>query len=111
MDNTCLNTLIRNTSGGTRNFSFLPPHGIRMAAGEEVSIVGDLVQALSRSVDGAGRRNIISLQKALDAGDLMIVSSPSQILHDDTKNKSRILHLNNDVLTVVDPSFADSVSV
>ena len=42
-----LRTLIKNTSGATKTFSFIPPHGKRLADDEETSVLGDIVLRLS----------------------------------------------------------------
>jgi hypothetical protein len=37
----CIYTTLRNSSGVTRYFDYLPPHGRRLAAAEEINIPGD----------------------------------------------------------------------
>lgn len=95
-------SLLVNTSGVAKTFSFLPPHGIRLEAGEMLAITGDLIQRISAGENGAVTRNIQSFLKALDRGDLMIIKSPHQVLFDETKEISRVLVVDNDTIGVAD---------
>lgn len=67
-------TKVINTSGASKFFGFLPPHGRRLADNGEVTLHGDL-----RSVLGAGRRRynrsreITALDLACDVGDICMV--------------------------------------
>jgi hypothetical protein len=57
-DTSCLYSTIKNTSGGIKNFGFLPPHGRTLANNEEFTIFGDVRQAL-----GGNRGNERSVQR------------------------------------------------
>ena len=108
-DLTCLSTVIKNTSGSAKYFSFLPTHGLRLAADEEVSIVGDLFEACTRGCR-AVKRNISALLKAIDDGDLTIVSTPAPVFYDAGWGESRVARVKNGTLGTDGPCW-DSVSV
>ena len=78
----CLTTIVRNTSGVTKTFGFLPPHGVTLLPGEEFNIFGDLSLALTRGNRRNGHRNLAAFEKALQDGDLALEQTPSPILRD-----------------------------
>lgn len=67
-------TKVINTSGASKFFGFLPPHGRRLTDNGEVTLHGDL-----RSTLGAGRnrynrtREITALDLACSDGDICMV--------------------------------------
>lgn len=72
-------SVLSNTSGGTKTFSFIPPHGVRLANNEEVTIFGDISDAIaSRSKTNKSR--IKGFIAALTAGDITILSTPLEII-------------------------------
>jgi len=113
MDTTCLYSTVKNTSGGSKRFGFLPPHGRVLAADEEFTVFGDIRQAVfgargpERSV---ARRDIMAFEAAMGRGDIQIVQTPSPILQDLTLGTSKQLSLDNGSLAVADPCWMDSVS-
>jgi len=106
MDLTCIYTTVRNDSGKTRKFAFLPPHGVTLTAGQQFSVVGDLVDAVSRgSRFGSESRNIKALEYAINAGDLVVVHTPAPILEDSGRNVSKMVRLQNGNLVVSNPCY------
>ena len=85
----CLFTTVKNTSGGALHFGFLPPHGRTLADEEEATIFGDLHAVVTNP------RSQRALAKALDDGDLTIVTSPCPIVFDDGDQASYRLGSNN----------------
>jgi len=73
----CLNTVIKNTSGGTRVFGFIPPHGVKLGNNETYSVPGDIIAAMSAGDSILARRRIAAFRKALENGDITIVSTPA----------------------------------
>lgn len=67
-------TVVQNTSGGTRRFGFLPPHGRQMTAGQVLSLNGDLESFVSRK----GRRYQAALDAAVAAGALSVLDTTEQ---------------------------------
>lgn len=98
-DHSCLMTTLRNDSGGTKTFSFLPPHGQELTAGEEINIVGDVISAINRG-DRFGSRFNEAYLNALDAGDLAVVSTPQQVVYDETLGVSRTLGVDDGSLSL-----------
>jgi hypothetical protein len=64
-----MRTLVTNTSGATKHFCFLPPHGLTLANGETTTVDGDLRTVLA---SGRGRysgsRDVAALDAAVAAG-------------------------------------------
>lgn len=98
-----LYTTVVNTSGAPRVFSFLPPHGVTLAADEERQFLGDLVSSLQAR--GGGNRRLKAFEAALTAGDIAIRSSPRTYLFDAETGNTKVLDLDNSVLGVNDPSW------
>lgn len=99
---TGLYTTVENTSGSAKVFGFLGTHGKRLAANETYTVPGDLVSKLGAL---RSQRKFKALEKALQDGDLTIVSSPAVYLYDATTEATRELSLDNDVLGTVDPQW------
>lgn len=100
---TDLYTTVKNTSGATAVFGFLGTHGKRLENNETYTQPGDLVTKL-----GAVRsqRGFQSLERALNAGDLTIVKSPSVYLLSETGNVTEELAMNSSrVLGTSTPSW------
>jgi hypothetical protein len=74
-----LYTTVKNISGTAKVFGFLGAHGKRLADDGTYTVPGDLVATLGNGGKG-GQRKFKALEKALEAGDLTIVSSPSVYL-------------------------------
>jgi hypothetical protein len=77
----CLYTTIQNTSGAEAVFSFLPPHGRRMAANEQLTVAGNLIDRLASKTSN---RQFKALERALARGVMAIIQTPSVIVYDDT---------------------------
>lgn len=100
-DATGLYTVVQNTSGKTRSYGFLGPHGILLAAGQQYSEPGNLFQKVAKK-----RRLQQSLAAALlPGGGLAVVSTPSVILLDATKNTAKRQTLNNGTVALSDPTW------
>ncbi len=113
MDTTCLYSTVKNTSGGSKTFGFLPPHGHKLAANEEFTVFGDVRQAMfgnRGSERSVARRDIMAFENAIARGDLQIISTPSPILQDVSTGISRMLQSDDGVLSAIDPCWFDSVS-
>ena len=106
IDTTCLYSTVKNVSGGTRTFGFLPPHGRTLANNEEFTVFGDIRHSLGgnqgreRSVQ---RRAHIAFEAAVESGELEIVNTPHLILQDVTTNLPRMIQVNSGVLSSLDP--------
>jgi len=112
LDTSCLYSTVKNTSGGRKKFGFLPPHGKELAANEEMTVFGDIKQAIIRFERTEARRNIIAFEKALQRGDLEIINTPNIILEDDSNpGSTKMLNLRNGTLGTLDPCWNTSTSL
>ena len=96
----CINTTVRNMSGKSAVFGFLPPHGKKLAAGEEYTFFGSVENLLSRITSGRKRAGFTA---AVQSGDLIVVSGPTPILYDATLDVSKTIQLANGTFSPVDP--------
>ncbi len=67
-----LYTTILNTSGVTKTFSFLPPHGKTLTAGQSVTFVGSVYQYLKNA------RKLAGFLSAVTRGDICLLSGPTR---------------------------------
>lgn len=99
-DSTCLETKVRNMSGKTAVFGFLPPHGKRLAAGEEYVFFGSFT-GLLQSI--TSKRKRVAFVNAVKSGILVVVSTPSPLLYDATLDVTKTIKVANNVISTVDP--------
>jgi hypothetical protein len=101
-DQTCFVSTVKNISGGTKRFSFLPPHGMQLDNNEEVSIVGNIIEAVGRGDRGDGKRARQALLNAVDAGHLEIIATPSPVL-ENASGDPMVLVISGSSLTLENP--------
>jgi hypothetical protein len=105
----CLYTTVQNTSGHEAVFSFLPPHGRRMAVQEQLTVAGNIVDRLAVKTS---RRQFQALERALAAGVMAIISTPSVFVYDDAVTAPgaaidpKAIGQSAGVLGMVDPCWA-----
>jgi hypothetical protein len=85
----CLKSTVRNISGETLTFSFLPTHGVTLEADEELDMFGSVADAIARASESPGEAQLrlIAFQNALQDGVLEIVKEPNPILNDGDTSK------------------------
>jgi len=108
-DHSCLMSVLRNTSGVEMFFGFIPAHGRRLAAAEEISVFGNILEAVNRG-DRSGNRHMNALLDSLDRGDITIVSTPAPVLFDETLQTSHILGIDNGNVVISDVCWTVSLS-
>jgi len=64
-------TIVRNTSGSTMTFSFLPPHGRTLTAGQEYSFAGDIQTRLGTG-GRINKRKFDAFKAAILAGNITV---------------------------------------
>ncbi len=106
----CLYTTVKNVSGATRFFGFLPPHGRELVDDEEHSVAGDIFDAIARGERGTAQRHIDALLKAIEDGDMVIVKSASPIILDEVLDSSHVLQLASGELGIDEPCFESEIS-
>ena len=104
-DTLCLKTTIKNKSGGTRTFGWIPPHGKTLTADQSVTIFGDIWDQLSMGGRGNARRLVTALEADINANRIEIIKSPSLFLYDDTDANVKIVDLDNGTLGIADPCY------
>lgn len=114
MDTSCLYSTVKNVSGVTKTFGFLPPHGRTLDNNEEFTVFGDIRQNLGgnqgaeRSVQ---RRANAAFEAAVESGDLEVLQTPSPILQDTATAAPKMLQVTSGSLSVVDPCWYNSASL
>lgn len=104
----CLYTTVQNVSGSERVFGFLGVRGMRLAAGEVVTVRGDLVSKLGNQTSA---RRFRALERSLDQNrSLKIVSTPAIHLYDPITDQTKQLALQSGALGIVDPCWDSSGS-
>jgi len=76
----CLFTSVTNTSGGELYFGFLPPHGRRLAANDQIYFFGDIQDWINRYATNYKVRQAI--ETAISNGDLRIDHTPAVVVSD-----------------------------
>jgi len=109
-DMSCLYSTVVNETGVTRSFGFLPPHGATLDADEQYTVFGHIAEAISRGEHATDRRYHQALVNALDRGDISILATPLPIILDAGNGESKMQHLNNGTLSLVDPCWLSSDS-
>ena len=116
-DVTCLYSVVRNISGNRMFFSFLGSHGVDLDDNEEYSVFGNLADGVSLGNygDRGGTHWRDALLSALGGVDdvepqLEIVSTPNPILFDSTDVLSKMLVLDDGVLSAFDPCWASELA-
>ena len=113
MDTTCLYSVVKNISGGTKTFGFLPPHGRTLAHNQEFAVFGDVRVGLGGNQGGersVQRRANTAFEAAIESGQLEIVSTPSPILQDTVTGLPKMIQSASGSLSAVDPCWHSSVS-
>jgi hypothetical protein len=105
---TCLFSTVRNVSGQTIFFGFLPPHGRLLAPNQEFSVFGNILEAVIRAERVTSRRHLAALEAAIANGLMIIKHTPNPILLDDTTAAIKMLDLNNGTLGAASPCWANA---
>lgn len=110
VDTQCLFSVVKNISGITMNFPFLPPHGQKLDHNEEFTCFGSVLEALRRG-DRFGNRDQQGFLDALERDWLEVRSTPAPILTDETTADVKTIGLDNGSLVVNDPCWETSITV
>jgi hypothetical protein len=112
MDTSCLYSTVKNVSGVSKTFGFLPPHGRTLDNDEEFTVFGDIRQNLGGNQGGersVQRRANAAFEAAVESGDLEILQTPSPILQDTVTDAPKMLRLASGSLSAVDPCWHNSL--
>ena len=101
----CLYSTVRNLLSREAYFGFLPQHGKRLAAGEEITVWGDVQHHLTKlTPNERGRRSLeASIDDSNNDAKLALVKSPAVHLADLTTDETKILTLDNGSFAAADP--------
>lgn len=95
-----LYSTVVNLTDGERSFGYLGQHGRRLAAGEQYTVPGNIVDQIA-----ANRRKFQALERDLDDGVVAIVKTPAVFLYDETEDQTKVLTLDNETLGSADASY------
>ena len=103
---TCLYSSVRNTLAREAYYGFLPPHGRRLASGEEITVFGDIQSHLIKATPNDRARR--SLETAINTGavggeKIAITKSPALHLVDATTDETKVIALSNGSFSSADP--------
>lgn len=107
----CLTSTVRNTSGGSMIFGFLPPHGMQLAADEEYTVWGNILEAIGRGDRPTDRRQHQAMHDAIDRGDITILTTPAPILTDTVSGVQKMLSLTSGSLVAAAVCWDTSASL
>lgn len=103
-DTNCFKTKVRNMTGKSAVFGFLPPHGKRLAAGEEYTFFGSpssLAAAITR------KRHRQAFEDALQNGDLVVVYTPAAHVYDADLDVTKTLGVTNGSVVANEPCWGE----
>jgi hypothetical protein len=101
-DTDCLYTTVQNISGKERVFGFLGDRGKRLAAGEMVTIPGNLPNHLGGGGQWSQRR-FKALERSLIRESLAIVNTPGVHVYDPINDVTRVVAQEGGLIGSVDP--------
>lgn len=103
-----LRTTVKNISGTTLRFSFLPPHGVELGPNETYSWTGNLtdIGGAAGQEPASRSRAYNAMQHALSSGLLAVVSTLTPVFYDETADKPQVLTVDDGVVAAADTSFA-----
>jgi len=87
-------------SGKAAVFGFLPPHGKKLASGEEYVFFGSLT-GLLQSI--TSKRKQEAFTNAVKSGDLVVVSTPAPLFYDPTLDVTKTVKVLNNVISTDNP--------
>jgi hypothetical protein len=96
-----LYSTVLNSSGKQAVFSFIPPHGRTMAANEQLTVAGNIIDRLAVKTS---KRQFKALERAMAAGLLTIISTPGQFVYDGSA-KIQVVGVKTGALGMVDPIY------
>ena len=98
---------VKNISGQTKVFGFLPPHGRTLAPNQEFTVFGNILSAIGGQRGGRAesRRDIVAFENAIVNGYLQVTQTPSPILQDEVTGTSVMLEVENGSLSMVTPEW------
>lgn len=95
----CLETRVRNATGKTAFFGFLPPHGRRLSAGE-VFRSNVPFQTLLAGITKQRQRE--AFLDAIRDGSLRLLSTPSPVIYDPVTEEAKTLTVTGGVVGSAD---------
>lgn len=113
MDMSCLYSTVKNISGGSMVFGFLPPHGRELANNEEYTVFGDIRMLIGSNAGAEAstrRRSQLAFEAALEAGYLEVLNTPAPIAYDATTEEPKMIKVDNGAIVIADPCWHDSVA-
>ena len=85
-------TVLRNTSGASRYFGYIPPHGRTLANGDDVQFQGDIYEILGRP---GYKLALTSFLNDITAKRIEVLQTPTVVAWDATAGKAAELIVDN----------------
>lgn len=102
----CLMSSVRNISGGSLFFHFLPPHGKTLASYGEYTCPGNVLSYVTLGLQGA--KAALLLERAISEGLLEIKYTPSPVFWDKGRQRISLMQCYNDKLVVMSPCWGSA---
>jgi hypothetical protein len=96
-----LYSTVINSSGMETVFSFIPPHGKRLAAGEQLTVAGNIIDRLAVKTSN---RQFKAMERAVSSGLLTILYTPGQFVYDGSA-KIQMVGVKGTGIGMVDPVY------
>jgi hypothetical protein len=106
----CVFSTVKNISGDTKKFGFLPPHGRELIDDEELTVFGSIYTAISRGEYVTDRRHQDALGVAIAELELEIKESPCLIVHDEGDDASYAIDSVDGAVVTRPPTWGSSDS-
>jgi hypothetical protein len=106
-----LKTTVKNISGSTRRFSFLPPLGVSLANNQEFTAPGTINDWCKRTLRSSQpdrlRREV---EHALEEGWIEIISTPVPFLRDETADSTHVIGVDDGEFLIKTPCYVSPES-
>lgn len=106
-DTGCLYSKVKNISGAPMYFAYLPPHGRRLAAGQVLTIFGNILEIVARSQH---RGALEAMERDVANRRLEIVQLPTPIIADSADGTPAVLKVTGAAVAAVAPCWETSLS-
>jgi hypothetical protein len=98
-------SILKNTSGATRFFGYLPNHGKTLTANQDYTFFGDIWGRMGQGDGRINERKRASFEADLLAGNIEIINSSMPVYYDAAGTAVKIVKISSGVLSADNPSW------